>query len=60
MGYEMKNDEYQKYLKLKRKNTPMKKLYKHGYKRCPMCNYVVDDGVPKQNYCDRCGQRLNN
>lgn len=50
--------EYDDYLALKRKNTPMQKKYSRNYKRCPVCNYVVDNAVPTQRYCDRCGQRL--
>lgn len=50
--------EYDNYLELKRKNTPMQKKYSGHYKRCPVCNYVVDNAVPTQRYCDRCGQRL--
>lgn len=46
--------EYEEYLELKKKNTPMRKINS----RCPVCNYVVDNAVPKQNYCDRCGQAL--
>lgn len=52
------NNEYYNYLELKRKNTPMQKKYIGNHKRCPVCNYVVDNAVPKQKYCDRCGQRL--
>ena len=47
-------------------------MFKHGLKHdmkkitdknrhvllCPICKYVVDNVVPKQNYCDRCGQKL--
>lgn len=50
--------EYHEYLELKRKNTPMQKKHSGNYKRCPACNYVVDNAVPTQKYCDRCGQRL--
>ena len=50
--------EYIEYLELKRKNTPMKKVLIGYHLRCPVCNYVVDNAVPKQKYCDRCGQRL--
>lgn len=49
--------EYEEYLELKKKNTPMRKIGRID-SRCPVCNYIVDDCVPKQNYCDRCGQRL--
>jgi rRNA maturation endonuclease Nob1 len=58
MSYIISESEYYDYLKLKAKNTPMKKKIRGWYKRCPMCSYVVDDAVPKQKYCDRCGQRL--
>lgn len=53
-------EEYDEYIELKEKNTPMRKV-RFGYtskKHCPICNYVVDDRVPTQKYCDRCGQRL--
>ena len=49
--------EYEEYLELKKKNTPMRKIGRID-SRCPVCNYIVDDCVPKQNYCDKCGQRL--
>ena len=49
--------EYEEYLELKKKNTPMRKIGRID-SRCPVCNYIVDDCVPKQNYCDRCGQHL--
>ncbi len=50
--------EYDYYLELQRKDTPMKKKYMDNNNHCPVCNYVVDNAVPTQKYCDRCGQRL--
>jgi len=29
-----------------------------GLYHCPVCGYVINDGIPKQKYCDRCGQAL--
>lgn len=58
LGVTISKDEYDKYLELKKKDTPMKKIFGAYNKRCPICNYVVDNAVPKQKYCDRCGQRL--
>lgn len=58
LGVTISKTEYDKYLVLKKKDTPMKKIYGVYNKRCPVCNYVVDNVVPKQKYCDRCGQRL--
>jgi uncharacterized OB-fold protein len=62
IGVIISKKEYEEYQQLKKKDTPMKKKY-IGQKRirmtiCPVCNYVVDNAVPRQNYCDRCGQRL--
>ena len=60
LGVIISREEYDEYIKLKQKNTPMKKRKIHGQRNlhCPLCNYVVDNAVPKQYYCDRCGQRL--
>lgn len=58
LGVIISREEYDEYIKLKQKNTPMRKIDRGWNKRCPMCNYVVDNAVPKQYYCDRCGQRL--
>lgn len=44
--------------KYKERETPMKKIYRNGLRRCPKCDYTVDYMVPPQRYCDRCGQRL--
>lgn len=60
LGIVLSKEEYDEYLKLKKKNTPMKKMTTRYHKLCPMCRYVVDNAVPRQNYCDRCGQRLIN
>lgn len=51
-------EEYEEYQYLKRKNTPRRKRKIGWHRRCPECNYVVDDAVPTQKYCDRCGQRI--
>lgn len=59
LGIIISKEEYDKYLELKKKNTPIKKI-RGVIKRCPVCNYAVDNAVPKQNYCDRCGQKLKN
>lgn len=58
IGIVITQEEYVNYLELIKKNTPMQKQRIGCHKRCPVCNYVVDDAVPRQNYCDRCGQRL--
>lgn len=58
LGIVISEDEYVNYLKLKKKDTPMKKIKNAYNKCCPVCNYVVDNAVPKQRYCDRCGQKL--
>ena len=60
LGILISSKDFNEYIKLKRKNTPMKKLREYGRKRCPVCKYIVDNAVPTQNYCDRCGQRLKN
>ena len=63
LGVMITREAYEEYLKLKKKNEPMKKEY-HGrkiccvLKRCPACGYIVDNAVPPQKYCDNCGQRL--
>ena len=60
LGVFISREEYDEYIKLKNKNTPMKKINDKNRHVlcCPICKYVVDNAVPKQNYCDRCGQRL--
>ena len=60
IGVLISREEYDEYIKLKNKNTPMKKINDKNRHVlcCPICKYVVDDAVPKQNYCDRCGQKL--
>jgi hypothetical protein len=58
LGVAITREEYDEYLKLKKKNKQMKKESYRGLKHCPACWYVVDYGVPTQQYCDRCGQRL--
>ena len=57
-GILISKEEHEEYKMLKAKNSPMKKNKYHGLYHCPKCNYVVDYCVPKQNYCDRCGQKL--
>ena len=60
LGVLISREEYDEYIKLKNKNTPMKKINDKNRHVlcCPICKYVVDNAVPKQNYCDRCGQKL--
>lgn len=58
--YLISKEEFEEYQELKRKNTPMRKIDRYWNKHCPICDYVVDDAVPKQYYCDRCGQKLSN
>ena len=60
LGVLISREEYDEYIKLKNKNTPMKKMVDKNWHvlRCPICKYVVDNAAPKQNYCDRCGQKL--
>ncbi len=57
-GIMISKETYEDYRYLKNKNTPMKKKYYDNNNHCPICDYVVDNAVPKQKYCDRCGQRL--
>lgn len=60
LGVIISREEYSDYIELKKKNIPMKKIKdknKHVL-RCPICEYVVDNAVPRQNFCDRCGQKL--
>ena len=59
IGVIISEKEYREYIGLKSQNTPLEKrrIGKHR-KLCPVCGYVVDNAVPPQNYCDRCGQRL--
>ena len=56
--YIISGEEYEEYKELKRKNKPMRKLLGYDKCYCPICNYVVDNAVPRQSYCDKCGQRL--
>lgn len=56
--YIISGEEYEEYKELKRKNKPMRKLLGYDKCYCPVCNYVVDNAVPRQSYCDKCGQRL--
>ena len=58
LGIMIPKKDYEEYMCLKKKNTPLKKEYYDNNNHCPTCNYVVDNAVPKQKYCDRCGQRL--
>lgn len=58
LGVIISHGEYKEYMKLKNKNTPMKKIHDLYNYHCPVCNYVVDDGIPPQRFCDNCGQRL--
>ena len=58
LGVLISKEEYEEYQILKKKNTPMRKIDCRWNRRCPMCSYVVDSAVPKQYYCDRCGQNL--
>lgn len=57
LGVVISEEDYKEFQKLKKKNTPMKKIIRRN-KHCPICNYVLDNAVPKQSYCDNCGQRL--
>ena len=59
LGVIISKEEYDEYQSLKKKNTPMKKINSRLHKYCPICDYVVDNVVPTQKYCDRCGQRLH-
>lgn len=59
LGVVISRDDYNKYLELKKRDTPMRKMIDNKHVlRCPVCKYVVDNAVPKQNFCDRCGQKL--
>lgn len=60
LGVVISRDDYNKYLELKSRDTHMKKMVDKNRHvlRCPICKYVVDNAVPKQKFCDRCGQRL--
>lgn len=51
-------EEIDEYKKREEREKPMRKIFKNGFRHCPKCDYVVDNKVPSQNYCDRCGQRL--
>ena len=57
IGVLISKKDYDEFQMLKKKNTPMKKIVRHNT-HCPICDYVVDNVVPDQLYCDRCGQRL--
>ena len=59
LGVMITKEAYDEYMALKKKNEPMSKKG-YGKKQCPACGYTVDNAVPPQNYCDRCGQRLKN
>ena len=59
IGVMISEEEYKEYQCLKKKNTPMNKIKGLYHKHCPVCNYVVDNIVPTQNYCDSCGQKFN-
>ena len=50
--------EYEEYCRLREKDSPKLKKRVNCRKYCPVCGYLVDDLVPPQKYCDRCGQRL--
>lgn len=52
--------EWKEFEKLKIRDIPRKPIHSvhNSHWICPRCGYVVNDGVPKQYYCDRCGQRL--
>lgn len=58
--YSITEEAYKEYQKLKQKEQPRQPVYgiRDNKQHCPSCNYVVNDGVPKQRYCDACGQRL--
>lgn len=60
LGILLSEEEYEEYLQLKQKNTPKRKSLFENHKFCPICAYMVDNAIPPQNYCDRCGQRLIN
>lgn len=60
LGVIISKEEYEEYQILKKKNTPMRKIGRGWNRHCPTCNYVVDNAVPKQYYCDRCGQKFSN
>ncbi len=42
LGIVISKEEYDKYLELKKKNTPIKKT-RGVIKRYPVCNYAVDN-----------------
>lgn len=44
--------------KHERRETPERKIFWKGFRHCPTCDYVVDNRIPSQYYCDRCGQKL--
>lgn len=58
--YSITEEAYKEYQKLKQKEQPREPVsgIRDNKQHCPSCNYVVNDGVPKQRYCDGCGQRL--
>lgn len=47
-----------KYEEIKERNKPRRKVFRKGFWHCPTCGYVVDNRIPSQYYCDRCGQKL--
>lgn len=47
-----------KYEEIKERNKPRRKIFRKGFWHCPTCDYVVDNRIPSQKYCDRCGQKL--
>nr|DAZ13756.1 MAG TPA: DNA-directed RNA polymerase [Caudoviricetes sp.] len=47
-----------KYEEIKERNKPRRKIFRNGFWHCPTCGYVVDNRIPSQYYCDRCGQKL--
>lgn len=56
--YILNQQEYDEYVYLKNKNNPVRKIKYGNHMLCPVCKYVVDNLVPCQKYCDRCGQKL--
>lgn len=58
--YCITEEAFKEYQYLKTKERPRKPEYgiRDNKQHCPACNYVINDGVPKQRYCDGCGQRL--
>ena len=54
---ELTQEEYNEFRLFSERNKPKRKrgLFE---KRCPTCGYRLDNGVPPQRFCDRCGQRV--